>query len=121
MRAHFLNRAYPPGVESTCQLVAELTGDLTAYHQVSAPCGRPDSDDIRARVFPYRRESQGKVEVWRAWSSCWRRRFAAARISNRSKFFAIAKLVAQVDALVKGQLVAKNPRVVELSLTRGPV
>jgi len=95
MRILFLNRAYPPGVEATGQYLHELAGDLGRRHQVTVVCGVPYSNGLEGRVFPYRREADGAVEVRRAWGTRWPKRIPAGRIVNQVSFFAMATLAAR--------------------------
>jgi len=94
MRFLFLNRAYLPDLEATGQFLAELAEDLSAHHQVRVLCGRPNFGELQGRVFPYRRERWGRVDVWRAWGTRWPKRIPAARVINQASFFALANVAA---------------------------
>jgi len=95
MRILFLNRAYPPGVEATGQYLHELAGDLSRDHQVTVLCGVPYSNGLEGRVFPYRIEGSGPVEVRRAWGTRLPKRIPAGRIVNQVSFFGMAALAAR--------------------------
>jgi colanic acid biosynthesis glycosyl transferase WcaI len=95
MRILFLNRAYLPDLEATGQFLAELAEDLSAHHQVSVLCGRPNFGELRGRIFPYRRDRLREVDIWRAWGTGWPKRIPAARAVNQASFFALASVAAR--------------------------
>lgn len=95
MRVVFLNRAYLPDFEATGQYLGELAEDLSAGHDVSVLCGRPNFARLEGRLFPYRAERIGGVDVRRAWGTRWPKTAPLGRVINQASFFTLAGLAAR--------------------------
>lgn len=95
MRVVFLNRAYLPDFEATGQYLGELTEDLSTGHDVSVLCGRPNFAQLEGRLFPYRRERIGDVDVRRAWGTRLPKGAPLGRMINQASFFVLAGLAAR--------------------------
>ena len=89
----FVNRSFRPDTDATGVLLAELTEDLAAAHEVTVICGPANTSPSRMWP-PLRRECYGPVKVVRTFGARLSKRNLARRLASLGLFWALACLAA---------------------------
>lgn len=105
MNVLFFNRSFYPDLEATGQFLTELCEDLIEYgHEVTVICGSSYNAGYKVASFYFERENHNSIEVIRARSTKFDKKYLFLRLINLGTYFLLA--------FISGFLIKKKPDIV---------